>query len=484
MKQQIKKLLYPLLMAFISIGISFNTEARLPKYMAQRAAELLIEKSKLQLKAEATKEAFAAKLVDFLYSTEKRQHLANWMKRRLPFKVHGTPVAWKEDENDFKSLLDDIDGAFNDNEVFRMFVNQRFPCWTGTLTCFMLSGNNVANKALSEGKVVERCQESLNSTDGAYKVVGILFTLELVDSWNDIQRICKNESENLDSRRLRASERVEEDQYECVPLPNTVYKINESQWWDWRNTQGSCMVSTIHNLLCVLCRNKPNGTIEPSENLRQEVRAHLSDLNSIVEGSCNASKKDFVAGTTNPHKLGNFAKKIRLDNKYEPTLALFLSTLSNLLHTALYSSTVYHDITVLHGLESECMEHIKGTVPNSRERSQALSEYYGHKFFQSYVQLLARQDGSSILTSLFELITGHLGRINVTLRKWPEVTYQKKTVKNVTLNQNWPEYQLIITDQVVDKTIIIGIGHSGGGGQHIEIIDIKGGTNLNTSTAT
>lgn len=29
------------------MGISFNTEARLPKYMAQRAAELLIEKSEL-----------------------------------------------------------------------------------------------------------------------------------------------------------------------------------------------------------------------------------------------------------------------------------------------------------------------------------------------------------------------------------------------------------------------------------------------------
>lgn len=38
-------------MVFISIGISSNTEARLPKYMAQRAAELLIEKSGLQLKS-------------------------------------------------------------------------------------------------------------------------------------------------------------------------------------------------------------------------------------------------------------------------------------------------------------------------------------------------------------------------------------------------------------------------------------------------
>lgn len=51
MRKRIKKFLYSLLVAFISIGISFNTEARLPKYMAQRAAELLIEKSGLQLKS-------------------------------------------------------------------------------------------------------------------------------------------------------------------------------------------------------------------------------------------------------------------------------------------------------------------------------------------------------------------------------------------------------------------------------------------------
>ncbi len=51
MKKRIKKFLYSSLIAFVSMEISFNTEARLPKYMAQRAAELLIEKSGLQLKS-------------------------------------------------------------------------------------------------------------------------------------------------------------------------------------------------------------------------------------------------------------------------------------------------------------------------------------------------------------------------------------------------------------------------------------------------
>ena len=122
MKNRIKKLLYSSLIVFISIAVNFDAEARLPKYMAQRAAELLIEKSGLQLKEGVGKKTFATKLVDFLYSTEKRQHLANWMKRRLPFKVHNTQIDWSTDEDDFKNLLDDINEPFEDTEVFRKFV--------------------------------------------------------------------------------------------------------------------------------------------------------------------------------------------------------------------------------------------------------------------------------------------------------------------------------------------------------------------------
>ena len=165
----------------MSISISFDTEARLPKYMAQRAAELLIEKSGLVLTGESVankaqkRREFTENLVDFLYSTEKRQYLANWMKHAYKvapkdhFKkiISGNILSFNEEytETICTELSDklQLDKVANinwtttcKNSDFINFVNQRFPCWTGTLTCFMLSENNVANKALSEGKVVER----------------------------------------------------------------------------------------------------------------------------------------------------------------------------------------------------------------------------------------------------------------------------------------------------------------------------------------
>ena len=72
MKKRIKKLLCYSFLAFISTSINFDVEARLPKYMAQRAAELLIEKSGLVLKEESVankaqkRREFAEKLVNFL----------------------------------------------------------------------------------------------------------------------------------------------------------------------------------------------------------------------------------------------------------------------------------------------------------------------------------------------------------------------------------------------------------------------------------
>lgn len=248
---------------------------------------------------------YAHKLVEFLYTTKKRQHLANWMKRRLPFKVHGTAVAWEEDENDFKSLLDDIDGAFNDTEVFRMFVNQCFPCWTGTLTCFMLSGNSVANKALSEGKIVEKCTESLNSHESAYKVIGILFTLELVDSWNDVKSITGS-TEGTPTRTAQY------DPYDCVPVPNTAYIRLQTPSKAYY--QGSCMISTIRNLMYILCRATSDSTEIVKENMKEDIKTAFSDLIHTVPGTTSAST------------LKGFAEKIlpSATDQYQPTLELFV----------------------------------------------------------------------------------------------------------------------------------------------------------------
>ena len=78
-----------------------------------------------------------------------------------------------------------------DHYEFRVVVNKCFPCRTGTLTCFMLK-NNIARIVFAVNDVNSRCQLLRKSIDAnnAYKVVKILFILELVDDWEDIQTIC------------------------------------------------------------------------------------------------------------------------------------------------------------------------------------------------------------------------------------------------------------------------------------------------------
>ena len=177
--------------------MNFDTEARLPKYMAQCAAELLIEKSGLDLNGRASPDQYAAQFVDFLYTTEKRQHLANWMKKRFKggeVMASGTRSDVSGDENDFTNLFGSVKRSkptCPDHYEFRVVVNKCFPCRTGTLTCFMLK-NNIARIVFAVNDVNSRCQLLRKSIDAnnAYKVVKILFILELVDDWEDIQTIC------------------------------------------------------------------------------------------------------------------------------------------------------------------------------------------------------------------------------------------------------------------------------------------------------
>lgn len=286
MKKIFRRLVCCLFFIGACIGC-FDTEARLPKYMAQRAAELLIEKSGLQLKEGVTKEGFAANLVDFLYSTEKRQHLANWMKRRLPFKVHGTPVAWKEDENDFKNLLDAVDEAFNDTEDFRTFVNQHFPCWTGTLTCFILNGE--AHKLLAKGNVVDSCRIKLNSAESTRKIVSILFVLELIDNWSDIKQICKAEEEADDDERLKVPDYNELDPYDCVPVPNTAYEYEGI-------FKGTCLLSAIRNLLSILGCSYQDFM---SFNIKHGIKEYLCSHHlATIPGITNINEQNRWAGPT------------------------------------------------------------------------------------------------------------------------------------------------------------------------------------------
>ena len=367
---------------YVTLLSIFNVEARLPKYMAPRAAELLIEASKLDFSVEykqtisgilsnvsfddnevvteqilgkvgvtkddfgscydvcksmiakkvkeynttekskkdqitesITKASYACKLVDFLYSTEKRQHLANWMKNRIERgKIKTVHVTDEEGTvNHFIDLFNSISEVYNDNGDFRTFVNQHFPCWTGTMTCFML--NSEAHKILAQGNAVDLCRTKLSTTKITHKIVSILFVFELIDNWNDIKQICKIGVETDDSSRLNVPSFEEIDPYDCVPVPNTAYEIENIY-------NGICLLSTTRNLLCILKGRAPNFD---NFNIKTEIIEYLKKFESLeqltaIPGINNIDEQNRWAGTL-----------LAIRNVHFPDLKGFIDTLIGLI---------------------------------------------------------------------------------------------------------------------------------------------------------
>lgn len=464
-------------------GITMNTEARLPKYMAPRAAELLIEKSELdfsdkykqaindilsskssenidevaeqilreveitvddfgscydvcksmiadkvekynitgkngkdQIVESVTKAAYACKLVDFLYSTKKRQYLANWFRKAYTDKkYHDIKVS--ESEGKLKNTFHLIKDVTEKTTIDGKFVNKHFPCWTGTLTCFFMGMGTAYKSIISESIASDINQVFSNLNEEMNKIVTILFTLEFTDNWGLINQICDtNEAEPTLYDRRRTEKKELYDPYDCVPVPNTAYNLLYDD--EVSLYQGSCMISTIRNLIYMLCRSdkyalKPN--FESNEYIRDEIKENLSKITDV----------SIVPGTTNELALKEFADILFSEPpliKYEPTLLLFMLTLNNLLKDA-------HKLTF-------------SRIQLALELQNVLSS----ASLRSIENILKR-------------ITNH-ENISVSLGKKP-----------IYLT-NWPAYCVKIKDSTIKKEITIGFGKRGIG-LHTEILDIK-----------
>ena len=451
-------------------GITIDTEARLPKYMAPRATELLIEKSGLdfsdeykqaindilssksveniyevaeqifreveitvddfgscydvcksmiakkikeyntteeskkdQIAESVTKAVYACKLVNFLYSTKKRQHLADWFRKAYKNRKY-CDIKVSDANIELEDTFCLVKGVTKETTIDGNFINNCFPCWTGTLTCFILGEHkNIAKKALFKKEVVKKCKESLNGYDEVYKVVRILFSLELVDNWDDIKDICEKSDEPIPTLGIPY------DPYDCVPVPNTAYLVTPRDSMPGFY-QGSCMVSTIRNLVYMLRQNTlyPENII--TDNIKEDIRSAFSD--PIYE----------ISGTTSFNKLKQFSDKILpgITEKYQPTLELFVCILNSLLREDLRESVV---------------------IPTP----------------QQYLSGLIYQ---TVVKSILEKITGFH---DIT------VIIQKDCPK---LAGNWPECCLIINDKTINKKVTIAFGKRGAG-EHSEIIDIR-----------
>jgi hypothetical protein len=116
-------------------------------------------------------------------------------------------------EKPFGKILQALNAADQNNAAMSKFVNLLFPCWTGTLTCFMTNpGESLALAALKRNETVKMCKWLLDvdknesaligdlpegvekatlqykagargtlTNNNIKKVLGILFILEIVD---------------------------------------------------------------------------------------------------------------------------------------------------------------------------------------------------------------------------------------------------------------------------------------------------------------
>ncbi|MDR0631653.1 MAG: hypothetical protein LBF54_00140 [Holosporaceae bacterium] len=103
--------------------------------MAKEAAKLLLPTE------QRNKDALASKIVDFVYSTNNRNSLGLWMKSRVNRgEIIAKKRGWGETTligKEFEDFLRFVSNAHKEDVVFNKLVNLAFPCWTGTMTCYI-----------------------------------------------------------------------------------------------------------------------------------------------------------------------------------------------------------------------------------------------------------------------------------------------------------------------------------------------------------
>lgn len=504
MKKHIKKLLYSLLIAFMSIGISFDAEARLPKYMAQRAAELLIKKSELlkddimlvnadydvlksiifdavskcmtkvnsddfftkviteiekhekaikrfvsALKdtkvvlpekktveniSEAMKTAvvskltsdYAANMVNFLYSTKNRQVLADCLKPECTFyknKIESVPHLQfckcfdSEECRSFqKEKLKELSSLLRIDPISDLkFISNLFPCWTGTLTCFIMnSGLGYNILSLNHVNQCKELQKLLTDQDKIHKVFSILFILEIIDDWKQLQDICENrEGEPLFKPYL----------LDCVPVPNTMFIDNKIM-------HGSCLISTVRNLIAIL------GTTVTG--MKEELGSYFRSIpNSkfIIPG---------IASVSTQTKWWTILKKAAqpYDIFYTADFPNFIETLNAMLQKPIDTAPLY-----------DWFKTYRGYFIDYQSRNIKIRE------FSNKVRVSFYSVNKLIDLKLTEIMSGILDRA---------------IIVKATINQHeiWPMFELKILDSTQKIEITVGIGNVGQG-QHIEITNIS-----------
>jgi hypothetical protein len=306
-----------------------DAESRLPKYQGIEAARLLIAK------AGGLSTRLKDDIVATIYTNEGRQSLAGWMYARKPSIASGPRKGeivydtrlkvtdGMDRRTSFGRILQTLGVGTQDNVAMSKFVNLLFPCWTGTLTCFMTNpGESLAFAALKLRSTVEVCKWLLNvgtgvagldkylpvegrntlkakaeargslTNDSLRKVLGILFILEIIDDWRQLQGILDN------AGALAPGFPAGEDPYDVVPVPNTGTSARSGE------IQGDCFYTTLKNLIAIICDKLPGGQIIYDHRMNIEFGEFIRDK---VTNGMDYNK---ISGETNLETHANWKAAI------------------------------------------------------------------------------------------------------------------------------------------------------------------------------
>lgn len=439
------------LFCVLSLLSCFSADARLPQYKGEAALDALIEK--FDIKCNDMKK-LKKHIIQTIYTNKGRQSLANWMKDRRPRKGlecgggYNDILEIKEDsrfkeDTPFFNVLKMLvkAGKKVDNAAFSKFTNLIFPCWSGTLTCYMHkpAGRSLAKVALEYNRVSQACKWILanDSIDTVLqplmdvqnclkdevekkkvieqvqiirekslerdkilpqnhmlvKVMGVLFALELIDDWKQVQSIVEND-------KLSEPHANNNRSPEClVHVPNTAaYCVINGH----RELIPDCQFTTLRQLLAILFQ----GNYDKIKN--EKVSKYLQEYASSSE------KIEIISGETD-------------FEKHEKWAACLPDKIRNDLSRS--AKWIVNAVAVLCG-----SDEVKG---------------------DSFEEL-----SISLKLSICKIRKAGGEGLEVKVYPWDENKFCG----------SWPTEKIMIKDALTKKCIIIG---SGGDRNHCEIMDIR-----------
>lgn len=114
---------------------------------------------------------------------------------------------------------------------------------------WLLFGNMLPAQLALDCDKIKAAQTIRANNANLAKLIGILFTLEVIDDWNQLKAIV----DNLDLNAPMIPEGYQSDL--VVPVPNTGYNSSPNRY------ESDCHLSTLKNLLAVLCNHNYDAIV-------------------------------------------------------------------------------------------------------------------------------------------------------------------------------------------------------------------------------